>query len=91
VKVIIEEVCRDGSFSGIVHLDQSSNWPDARFDFSGRIGRDGSLTMTRIKDGCGQVATAHLCPEGRALVWRGEVARGNLDHPYPFELRIPAW
>jgi hypothetical protein len=90
VKVIIENVGRDGAFDGIVHFDQSSKWPDARFDFSGKIGRRESLTITRIKDGWNQVAqTGEPKRSGRMLVWKGEVSGDGLDSPLPFELRIP--
>jgi len=90
VKIIVEEVCRNGTFSGIVHFDQASNWPDARFDFVGQIGEHGSITITRVKDGCPQVArTGAPCLEGRTLVWHGDVSEANLDRPYPFELSVP--
>jgi hypothetical protein len=90
VKVIIEHVSRDGAFSGVVHFDKASRWPDAKFNFSGQIGPRDALTIQREKEECDQVAqagTPHR--EGRYWVWRGAVTGACLDGPYAFELRIP--
>jgi hypothetical protein len=90
VKFLVEKVSRDGCFSGIVHFDAASNWPDARFDFVGQVGPRESIIVRRIKDNCAQVGrSSGPCREGGTLVWRGTVSEGNLDRPYPFELRIP--
>jgi hypothetical protein len=90
VKVIVEEVCQDGRFTGVVHFDKSSRWPDYTFNFNGQIGSRGVLTLTRVGDNCTQVArTDAPRREGHALEWRGDVAGDGLDRPLPFELRIP--
>jgi hypothetical protein len=90
VKVTVEEVCPDGRFSGVVHFDKSSRWPDYLFNFNGQIGRRGVLTLTRVGDNCTQVArTDAPCHERGQVVWRGEVAGDGLDRPLPFELRVP--
>jgi hypothetical protein len=90
VKFIVEEVCPDGQFSGLVHFDKSSRWQDYCFRFNGQVGRRGVLTLTRVGDNCTQIArTDAPCREGRAEVWRGDVAGDGLDRPLPFELRMP--
>jgi hypothetical protein len=90
VKIIIEEVGRDEKFSGIVHFDKESRFPDAIFLFTGEIGHHKKLTIRRDPNNDPQVArteepTRH---EGH-LVWKGEVTGEDLDKAYPFELRIP--
>jgi hypothetical protein len=86
----IEKVNRDGCFSGIVHFDLSSPWPDAKFDFTGQIGRGDSLTIRRVKDGWNQVAvTGSPRIESRCWVWKGNVTGDGLDTPLPFEIHIP--
>ena len=90
VKVIVEEVGPDGRFTGLVHFDKSSRWPDYCFRFNGQIEQRGVLSLTRVGDNCTQVArTDAPCREGRSIVWRGDVAGDGLDRPYSFELRIP--
>src|SRR5262249_15544967 len=90
VKVIIEEVSRNGQFPGLVHFDPNSNWPHAKFEFSGQIGQLDSLTISRINDNCNQVANAGVpCREGRYWVWKGGVTGDGVDGVYPFELEIP--
>ena len=90
VKVIVEEVCPDGRFSGVVHFEKSSRWPDYCFNFNGQVGRGGALTLTRVGDNCTQVAhTDAPCRERGAVVWRGDVAGDSLDRPLAFELRMP--
>jgi hypothetical protein len=89
VKIIVEKVHGDRTFSGSVHFDKSSNFPDARFEFTGKIGRHESITITREAN-CPQVARAgEPRRENGHMIWKGEVSEGNLDKPYPFELRIP--
>jgi hypothetical protein len=89
-KVIVEDVYPDGQFTGLVHLDPSSRWPNYCFLFNGQIGPRGKLTLTRVGDNCTQIArTDAPCREGRAIVWRGDVAGDGLDRPLPFEMRIP--
>jgi hypothetical protein len=90
VKIIVEAVSPNGQFSGQVHFEPSSRWPDYRFNFTGRVGRDESLTVTRVGDSCKQLAhTRAPRREGRDLVWRGDVTGEGLDRPYAFALRIP--
>ncbi len=88
VKIIIEEVDRDGTFSGQLKFDKESRFPDFRCDFTGKIGKDESITITRSD--CAQTAeTKHPKREGRTLIWKGEVSGEYLDQPYSFELCIP--
>jgi hypothetical protein len=90
VKIIVEEVCKDGTFSGSVRFDKDSRWPDYRFDFKGQIGQQDELTITRVGDNCTQVANASApSREGRSLLWQGDVAGDGLDQPYSFEMRLP--
>jgi hypothetical protein len=90
VKITIEDVPPDGTFSGRVRFDPNSRWPDYRFDFTGLVGRRGSLTITRVGDGCTQIArTDPPRRVGRSMVWCGDVAGDGLERPLPFELRIP--
>jgi hypothetical protein len=90
VKIIVEEVGKDGTFSGSVRFDKDSRWPDYRFDFNGQIGRRDELTITRVGDNCTQVAHASAPrQEGRSLVWKGDVAGDGLDRPYAFEMCVP--
>ncbi|HEV3259317.1 MAG TPA: hypothetical protein VG013_20795 [Gemmataceae bacterium] len=90
VKVVVEEVCPDGRFSGVVHFAKSSRWPDYCFNFNGQVGRRGALTLTRVGDNCTQVAhTDAPCRERGAVVWHGDVAGDGLDRPLAFELRMP--
>jgi hypothetical protein len=86
----VERVDRNGCFMGTVHFDAHSNWPDAKFDFTGEIGRGGSLTINRVKDNCNQVAhTGAPQINGRCWVWHGDVSGDCLDRCYPFELHVP--
>jgi hypothetical protein len=86
----VEKVERDGCFSGVVHFDAHSNWPDAKFDFTGQIGKGGSLTIRRVKDGCDQVARAGTPRvNGKCWDWAGDVTGDGLDRAYPFELHVP--
>ena len=86
----VEKVDRDGCFSGTVHFDLSSPWPDAKFTFAGQIGRGGSLTIRRVNDGWNQVAQTGI-PEisGKCWVWQGSVTGDGLATPLPFELHVP--
>jgi hypothetical protein len=90
VKITIEKVFPDGKFTGNVHFDPSSRWPNYRFDLEGCLERNGSVTIRRVGDNCNQVATtAPERGEGRNLVWRGSVSGDGLDRPYAFELKVP--
>jgi hypothetical protein len=86
----VERVDRDGCFSGTVHFDARSPWPDAKFDFAGQIGRGGALTVRRVKDGWNQVARTGV-PQinGSCWVWKGQVSGDGLAAPAPFELHVP--
>jgi hypothetical protein len=89
MKLSVEKMNARGEFSGTVHFDPKSPWPDATFLFSGRIGRDDSLTIRRVNDDWDQVArTGPPRREGDYLVWKGEVTGTGLDKPLPFELRV---
>jgi hypothetical protein len=89
MKLSVEKVTRAGEFSGTVHFDPKSPWPDATFTFQGRIGRDDSLIIRRVNDGWDQVVrTGPPRREGDYLVWKGEVTGDGLDKPLPFELRV---
>jgi hypothetical protein len=86
----VERVDRDGCFSGTVHFDPRSPWPDAKFDFTGQIGRGDSLTIRRVKDGWNQVArTGTPRIDARCWVWKGTVTGDGLGAPSPFEIHIP--
>ncbi len=90
VKIIIEEVSRDDTFSGVVHFDKTSRFPDALFLFTGESGRHKSITIKRDPNNDPQVAHAgEPRREKGSLIWEGEVTGEDLDKPYPFELRIP--
>ena len=86
----VEKVDRDGCFSGTVHFDAHSRWPDYKFDFTGQIGRGGSLIIRRVKDNCNQVAKPGAPRiDGKCWVWTGDVSGDGLDHCLPFELHVP--
>jgi hypothetical protein len=89
VKIIIEEA-RDKEFSGIVHFDKDSRFPDAIFMFTGEIGHHKKLTIKRDPNNDPQEAKTEepVKHEGH-IVWKGETTGADLDKPYPFELRIP--
>src|SRR5262249_25941657 len=90
VRFILEDVAGDGSFSGVVHFDKTSRFPDALFVFTGEIGRRKSITIRRDPNSDAQVAEAgEPRREKGVLVWEGETTGNDLDMPYPFELRIP--
>jgi hypothetical protein len=90
VRVIVEEVCPDGRFTGVVHFAKSSRWPDYSFNFNGQVSRRGVITLTRVGDNCTQVARTDVpCRERGEVVWRGDVAGDGLDRPQAFELRVP--
>ncbi len=90
VRFIIEEVAGDGTFSGVVHFDKTSRFPDALFVFTGEIGRHGSITIKRDPNSDPQVSKAgEPRREKGTLIWEGETTGDDLDKPYPFELRIP--
>jgi hypothetical protein len=85
----VEKVDRDGCFTGTVHFDPKSPWPDAKFDFTGQIGRGGSLTIRRVKDGWNQVVRTGVPQiDGKCWVWKGDVTGDGLDAPLPFDLHI---
>ncbi|HJZ55062.1 MAG TPA: hypothetical protein VKE74_08885, partial [Gemmataceae bacterium] len=44
VRIIIEEVGRDGTFTGQLRFDKDSRFPDFRCDFTGVISRRGAIT-----------------------------------------------
>jgi hypothetical protein len=96
VTIIIERVNHDGTFRGEIHFDPQGRWGDVRAGFTGRLGRDESLTISR--DDCvppGSTVSDQIAqtgrPEwtGRGVVWRGEV--NGPDFTSPFELRIPSY
>jgi hypothetical protein len=90
VRFIIEDVAGDGTFSGIVHFDKTSRFPDYLFLFTGEIGRHRSITINRDPNNDPQVAKAgEPRREKGTLIWHGETTGNDLDQPYPFELRIP--
>jgi hypothetical protein len=90
VQIIIEKVHRDGTFTGQVHFERDSRFPDYRFEFSAKLSGNNSLTMTRLTENCNQVAqTTEPRREGRAMVWHGGVTGPGLGDPEDFELRIP--
>jgi hypothetical protein len=90
VRFIIEEVSSDGTFSGVVHFDKTSNFPDALFVFTGEIGRQNSITIKRDPNNDKQVSRAgEPRREEGNLIWVGETKGDDLDKPYVFELRIP--
>ena len=90
VRFIIEEVAGDGTFSGVVHFDKTSRFPDALFVFTGEIGRHGSH---HHQEGPEQrpasVQSRRTTREKGTLIWEGETTGDDLDKPYPFEPRIP--
>ncbi len=91
VSIIVEKVSTDGTFSGNVHFDPSSRWPNYRFDLAGVLERNGSITIRRVNDNCDQVAhTSAPRRMGKDLAWCGQVTGAGLDGAYPFELRMPA-
>src|SRR5690348_2308403 len=77
VTIIIERVNHDGTFTGEIHFDPQGRWGDVRAGFTGRLGGDGCLTISRddcVPPGCtvsAQIAQTGR-PEwrGRAMVWR---------------------
>ena len=96
VKVIIEKVENNGSFTGEIHFDPNGRWGDVRAGITGELDQNGAITISR--DDCPapttQIAKAPR-PElkGRALVWKGEVTLSYGDAPseqYSFELRMPS-
>ena len=90
VRFIIEEVAGDGTFSGVVHFDKTSRFPDYLFVFTGEIGRHKSITINRDPNNDQQTAKAgEPRREKGSLIWEGETTGNDLDKPYPFELRIP--
>ena len=58
VRFIIEEVAGDGTFSGVVHFDKTSRFPDYLFVFTGEIGRHKSITINRDPNNDQQTAKA---------------------------------
>jgi hypothetical protein len=90
VRFIIEKVTAEGRFSGVVHFDKSSRFPDALFTFTGEISPHGTIHIDRDPNNDPQVSKAgEPRREGDKLVWVGETTGPDLDMPYPFELRIP--
>jgi hypothetical protein len=90
VRFIIEEAAGDGTFSGVVHFDKTSRFPDYLFVFTGEVGRHRSLTIKRDPNSDPQEAKAGEPRRVKgALIWEGETTGNDLDMPYPFELRIP--
>ena len=90
VRFVIEEVSGAGTFSGVVHFDKRSRFPDALFVFTGEVGRHKSLTIRRDPNNDPQVANAGEPRRERGvLIWEGGTTGSDLDQPYPFELRIP--
>src|SRR5579871_3545065 len=47
VTIIVERVNPDGCFTGEIHFDPHGRWGDVRAGFTGRLGADGSLTISR--------------------------------------------
>jgi hypothetical protein len=89
VRYIIEEVS-NGRFSGVVHFDKTSRFPDALFTFTGEVGPGGAITISRDPNNDPQVSRAgEPRREDGSLVWIGETTGNDLDMPYPFELRVP--
>jgi len=90
VRFIVEEVAGDGTFSGVVHFDKSSRFPDALFVFTGEMGGHRSITIKRDPNNDPQVSKAREpVREKGDLIWHGETTGADLDKAYPFELRIP--
>jgi len=88
VKIIVEEVHKDGTFSGQLKFDKESRFPDFRCDFTGKIGRRDAIAITRSD--CAQTAEAGSPRRERGeLVWKGDVTGEYLDQPYRFELSVP--
>src|SRR5262245_20607105 len=78
VTFIVENVERDGKFSGIIHFDPNGRWGDVKSNFTGEVCRGDEIVIDRPD--CDQHSRAGAPRRaGRRLVWKGTTSGGNLD------------
>jgi hypothetical protein len=90
VHFIIEKVEKDGVFSGKARFDKNSNFPDAVAPFTGKLDKDGSITINR--EDCKQTSHAKAPKKTKDhLVWEGKTSGDNLPKGTKliFELHVP--
>jgi len=90
MKLTIEKGPDKGKFSGIIHMDKKSAFPDLKIDFKGEIGKGGELIIHRINDEWKQeVKTGAPRRDGNYWVWKGKFTGPGTTKTQSFEVRIP--
>jgi hypothetical protein len=90
MKFTIEKVSDAGKFSGVVHFDKESEWPNLKFDFTGEIGPENALTIHRVNDEWDQVVTVKVpSGKGKERAWKGTITGKGTEEKKKFELHMP--
>jgi serine/threonine protein kinase/WD40 repeat protein len=88
MKLTIEKVSGN-NFTGIVHMNKESEWPDLKFNIKGEAQADGSIIFRRVEDQWKQVVNATPKGKGKEQVWKGALTGPGTDQKKQFELQMP--